>query len=164
MPVRRGSFLELHTFRLANLKCNCSHYGLLYHDSASSGFDDHHNVLADSPGMWWLLINGQGSNETGGNVPNGCNFSAPSCRGNNTIHHNFADATCNMTNAACMGKSGLAATGNGSCAVYDISFVPTSADFPPEARAIMSAAGPSGTLGPHGATIEWSEPVIIHGA
>ena len=61
-------------------------------------------------------------------------------------------------------RSGLAATGNGSCAVYDISFVPTSADFPPEARAIMSAAGPSGTLGPHGATIEWSEPVIIHGA
>ena len=28
------------------------HYGMLYHDSASAGFDDHHNVLADSAGMW----------------------------------------------------------------------------------------------------------------
>ena len=133
----------------------------MYHDSASSGYDDHHNVLADSPGMWWLLINGQGSNATGGNVPGGCNFSAPSCRGNNSVHHNFADATCNMTHAECMGKSALnahgkadvpAGSGNGTCSVFGNSFVPTSADFPPEARAIMRAAGPSGTLGPHGAS------------
>jgi hypothetical protein len=102
----------------------CNGFGLLYHDSGSQGFDDHNNVLSDStfPNVRWLLVNGGGQN----------------CRS----HQNFVDATCNMTYAACMGKSaGPARVGNGSCSVWGIDFVASSAQFPPQAWAIMKAAG-----------------------
>jgi hypothetical protein len=104
----------------------CHGYGLLYHDSGSQGFDDYSNVLSDSsyPNVRWLLINGGGKNVTS--------------------HHNFVDSTCNTTSAACMGKTaGSARMGNGSCQdkVWAIDFVSSSAQFPPQAQAIMKAAG-----------------------
>ena len=102
----------------------CHWYGLLYHDSGSQGFDDYSNVLSDSsyPNVRWLLINGGGKNVTS--------------------HHNFVDSTCNTTSAACMGKTaGSARMGNGSCQVWAIDFVSSSAQFPPQAQAIMKAAG-----------------------
>ena len=102
----------------------CDHYGLLYHDSGSKGFDDYNNVLANNNNNWWLLINGDGYNDT--------------------VHNNFVDASCNTTYAACRkGKTTAqpASTGNGTCKVWGITFVQSAAQFPPQARAIIANAG-----------------------
>jgi hypothetical protein len=105
----------------------CRPYGMLYHDSASAGFDDHHNVMADSPGMWWLLIN------------SGRNLS---------VHHNYYDASCNhsQVQGACVPNTTVGTTCqrlNLSAHIHDNVFVPTAAGFPAEAKQIMLAAGPT---------------------
>jgi hypothetical protein len=105
----------------------CRPFGMLYHDSASAGFDDHHNVMADSPGMWWLLIN------------SGRNLS---------VHHNYYDASCNhsQVQGACVPNTTVGTTCqrlNLSAHIHDNVFVRTAAGFPAEAKQIMLAAGPT---------------------
>ena len=104
----------------------CRHYGMIYHDSGSAGFDDHHNIMADSPSMWWLLIN------SGRNI---------------SVHHNWIDKSCNHSEVQgqCVPNSNCKERSNISKDVYDNHFVTAKADFPPEAQQVMLAAGP--TLG-----------------
>ena len=123
----------------------CQPYGMLYHDSGSEGFNDHHNVCADSPEAWWLLINGDGAK---------CD-----------IHDNWIDSSSATGRAACN------ATSPPTCAISATSniFVANNL-FPAEAHAVMAAAGPRTEpvvppAPPAGSvSISWSEPVIIHGA
>ena len=131
---------------------------MLYHDSGSEGFNDHHNVCADSPGLWWILINGDGDG--------------------NDVHDNYIDSTCKTTYASCAKGSQpshcnpnpnpMAAPTNCSskscachCSVTSNTFVARSADFPEAARLIMAEAGPDSW---DSWAVTFHEPVVLHGA
>jgi hypothetical protein len=134
----------------------CNMYGMLYHDSGSEGFHDHSNVCSESPGLWWILINGDGDG--------------------NDVTDNFIDASCKTTYAACSkgdapshcntGPNPLAmptnCTANCSChcSVHSNTFVAAPSDFPAAARAIMADAGP---MVWDSWSVEFSAPVILHG-
>ena len=74
--------------------------------------------------MWWSLIN------SGRNI---------------SVHHNWIDASCNhsQVQGQCAPGTSCKERLNISKDIYDNVFVPTKADFPPEAHQVILAAGPT---------------------
>jgi hypothetical protein len=114
----------------------CRHFGMLYHDQESAGFDDHHNVMADSPSMWWLLIN------SGRNI---------------SVHHNWIDASCNHSQVSAKTSADI----YDNVVVPTKADFPPEAQ-----QVIISAGPTLKTNGAAaaGVSLQFLAPVILHGA
>jgi hypothetical protein len=153
----------------------CNRYGMLYHDSGSEGFTDTANVCVDSPGLWWILINGNGDgDEAYGNfVDSSCKHTYAACASgaepSRCNPNSNPRATEPKSNCSTAGDEAIAAGGgcHCHCSVHDNTFVSTSADLPPEALAIIAAAGPNAIPAPTPSALKvkltFEPPVILHG-